>query len=260
MFPFITLHFGSEKVLIPTFFIVLIAVAILVLYFNERRARSHFQIYFSSFKQLPFRKKHLYDVILLIMISSFLGSRAFHVIYEHPRFYFENPEEILYFWKGGYVFFGGFFLSLASVAVYCFFKAKKNGLGLFLSLGDFLAPSFSLSYALGRLGCFFEGCCFGRFCSLPWAVQLRHPTQLYAFFYELIVFALLTKNEKHFQKQKGHLFIFWIFMHSAGRWIMESFRADFRGANYYGVSISAWISLSLMTLCGLWLYSYRRQK
>lgn len=260
MFPFITLHFASEKILLPTFFIVLITVSVIVLYFNERRAHSHFQIYFSSFKKLPFNKKNLYDVILLIMISSFIGSRAFHIIYEHPRFYFENPMEILYFWKGGYVFFGGFFLSFASIALYCYIRSKKHGVHLFLSLGDFLTPSFSLSYALGRLGCFFEGCCFGRFCSLPWAVQLRHPTQLYAFIYEMIVFTLLTKNEKHFQKKRGHLFIFWIFMHSAGRWVMESFRADFRGANYFGVSISAWISLCLILVSGIWLYSYREQK
>lgn len=255
MYPFITLFSGSNKIMIPTFFVVIVLVAIFLLYFTQYRINKYFSLYFTKITGVNFTKRNLYDIILLIMVCSFVGARLFHILYEHPRFYFENPKEILYFWKGGFVFFGGFFLSLFASLLYFAIIAKKKFLKLFFTAGDFLAPSFSLGYAFGRIGCFLEGCCFGRFCDWPWAIQLRHPTQLYAMTFELLNYFIIRKLETQFRDRPGRIFILWVFLHSSGRLLTESFRADFRGAAYYGLSISSWISIGLMLISALWLQS-----
>jgi phosphatidylglycerol:prolipoprotein diacylglycerol transferase len=259
MFPFIKFNIGTYQIFIPTFYFTIVLIACLVLYFNHKRSQALFAEYFSEFNTVGFNRKNLYDLIFLLMVCSFVGARLFHIIYEHPRFYFENPMEILYFWKGGYVFFGGFFLSVLGALTFFYFFSKKHCISLFLTSADFLVPSISMSYALGRISCFFEGCCFGRFCELPWAVQLRHPTQIYAFIFEAIIFIFLLVKAKEYKKNKGQLFTLWIFFHSAGRLIMESFRADFRGSAYFGISISSWIALSLMLVSSLWLLSYHKK-
>src|SRR4029078_1707356 len=48
--------------------------------------------------------------------------------------------------------------------------AKQNKLAM-LPLLDLIAPAMTLGLALGRVGCFFTGCCFGDVCALPWSVE-----------------------------------------------------------------------------------------
>ncbi|RYZ96716.1 MAG: prolipoprotein diacylglyceryl transferase, partial [Proteobacteria bacterium] len=85
------------------------------------------------------------------------------------------------------VFYGGFLLAFPFVLWF----VKFRGLPLKMSL-DILAPGLALGHAVGRLGCFFAGCCHGRVCELPWGVRMNslqvepalrglalHPTQLY---------------------------------------------------------------------------------
>lgn len=181
------------------------------------------------------------------MISAFVGARLFHVLYENPEIYLQNPWAIFYFWNGGFVFYGG--ALLVALTGWIFFRKRtKEPLAYF----DLFTPVASLGYVIGRWACYLAGCCYGRYCSLPWAVKGRHPTQLYASFWELGVLLILLGLEKKNQP-KGRIFFLWILLHAIGRILMESFRDDFRGAEP-GLSISAWISLALIVAgaCGLW--------
>jgi len=175
------------------------------------------------------------------MVSGFWGARLFHVFYEQWPFYNEYPSEIFKFWKGGFVYFGGFFSAGFFAFIYLLFK-KQN----FLNWANFMTPLLSASYSLGRVGCFFEGCCYGRFCSLPWAIDGRHPTQLYMVFSEFFILGFLLFIEKQKKILHGILFFMWIFLHSIFRFVFELFREDDRGNFFLGLSISQWISLGLI--------------
>ncbi len=198
------------------------------------------------------------DICLAIMVGGFFGARLLHVFYEDPSYYFSNPLEIFKVWRGGFVFYGGLFGAwLAS-----WILIRKRG-ELFGPWADFFAPVLSVGYALGRIACFLNGCCYGKFCEYPWAVDFhrpgmpigpRHPTQLYASGFEFLVFALLLFLEPKYRRlsaqgskwaRPAHFFTLWLALHSIGRLIMEHFRDDDRGPLIAGLSLATWISLLL---------------
>lgn len=195
------------------------------------------------------------DVALALMIGSFVGARLFHVVYENPEIYLQNPIAIFYFWNGGFVFYGGAILGLLSGWAVLKFRKVSSTLTYF----DLFTPIASLSYALGRLGCLMAGCCYGKHCSLPWAIDGRHPTQVYASLWELGVLSILLGSEKTLKKP-GQLFFLWLPLHAFGRLLMESLRDDFRGYEL-GLSVSSWISLILIAGAALyWIRELRTKK
>lgn len=191
------------------------------------------------------------DLSLIIMISGFIGARLLHVFYENPDYYQENWMRVLEFWNGGFVFYGGAFVAGFFSVIYLHFKTK----GFFESYLDLFAPVASFSYSLGRCACFLAGCCYGKYCELPWAVAGRHPTQLYAAFWELGTLFILLGCERipaqnrrpSFLAKSGSIFYLWMILHASGRLLMEAFRDDFRGPDL-GLSISSWISVALILL------------
>jgi phosphatidylglycerol---prolipoprotein diacylglyceryl transferase len=143
------------------------------------------------------------DLFFLIMIGGFVGSRLFHVFYEEPQYYLKNPIEILYFWQGGFVFFGG----ALTVIILGVIFLQKNHIQKAIWF-DFFTPICAVGYSLGRLSCFLNGCCYGKSTTLPWGVifpshQLirRHPTQLYAALWEASVCILLFSIESWRKKK-----------------------------------------------------------
>lgn len=181
--------------------------------------------------------------LLLILIP--LGARLFHVLYEEPGYYSEQPLRVLEFWQGGFVYYGGLLLSLFGIIL--FFGVKKRE-RTFWQTADFLTPYLILGTGLGRVACFVQGCCFGG----PWPLAFppfeRHPTQLYLLFWEAFLFYLLTARFKKSWRQPGDLFLSWILLSAFGRLIVEHWRVDFRGQMLLGFSISQIIALALMLI------------
>jgi phosphatidylglycerol---prolipoprotein diacylglyceryl transferase len=223
---------------IPVYFLFISLLYCGLLIYAHRRAQKHSKSGAVSSQ-----------ISLLIMISGFIGARFFHVLFEAPFYYLNNPEETFYFWQGGFVFYGGFVFSLVTVLIYL----RKQRLDFF-EWADFYAPVFALGYGLGRMACFISGCCYGSYCTLPWAIDQRHPVQLYAVLWELVLWFILIQIENKKDKLKtGHLFLTWLIGHSIGRIVMEFFRDDFRGPHWGGQSIATWISIViLLTSLGLW--------
>jgi phosphatidylglycerol---prolipoprotein diacylglyceryl transferase len=245
---------------IPTFFLTMSLISILILFLIRKRA-GH---WYKNFYWLPGDfNSVVWSLALLVLVGGFIGGRMGHVLIEEPQFYLERPERLFIIWQGGFVFYGGFFLSLAFVCLFLFGKRKKQPLLYF----DFFAPLIALSYLLGRLGCFLNGCCYGKVCELPWAISItdaqglvypRHPTQLYSVAWELVVLLILwiwQKKRSFYLLQiaplrmgrLGSLFFTWLFLHSLGRFIIEFWRDDFRGPQFL-LSPSGWISLLLMLI------------
>ena len=242
MIPFI--YLGSLQ--IPTFFLVISLSLSCLLFLLSYRVDS-----FSKNRKLAF------DISLLLMASAFIGGRLMHIFYEEFDYYRANPEQVLYFWNGGFVYFGG--LILCAISGFVFARYKKIN---FLEWADFFTPLFSLSHALGRIGCFLSGCCFGSQCLLPWAYAGRHPTALYLALGEFFIFILLLLMEKkQSYKFSGSLFVKWLMLHSLLRFNVEYFRDDFRGLFIKfpllgSLSISQIVSLVII-LVSLSFFFYR---
>ncbi len=242
MYPLIYLN---DHLALPTYYLWISLVFCLSLIWVKKRAQK---------KNLS--KNIALDLSLMIMLGGFVGARLFHVFFESPEYYLKDPMAIFSFWQGGFVYYGG----VIGAFILSFVWLKKNKLPAFEWL-DFFAPVISFGYAAGRIACFLTGCCYGRSCPYPWGVKFlalqdgiaRHPTQLYAVFWESLVVLILLYIEKE-KKNKmlvfkslfvssGSIFMLWLVLHSLGRILMEYYRDDFRGPALLGLSFSTWISL-----------------
>lgn len=233
---------------IPTYYLIISIAICLSLLWIVRRATAH-----------HLSREITLDVSLIIMLTGFIGARLFHVFFESPEYYVGDWLRILEFWNGGFVFYGGALLAALCAILFLNYKTK----GLFEGYLDIFAPALSFAYLVGRIGCFMTGCCYGKYCDLPWAVGGRHPTQLYAVFWELGTLLILLGCERipaqsrrpTFLAKSGSIFYLWMVLHGTGRFVMEAYRDDFRGPSW-GFSISGWISL-VIVITGLYLI-YRK--
>ncbi|NVM56917.1 MAG: prolipoprotein diacylglyceryl transferase, partial [Desulfobacterales bacterium] len=137
------------------------------------------------------------DLCFYVLIAAIVGSRILYVVINWPTFE-QDPMEIVRIWHGGLVFYGGFIGALLTAWLYI----RRKGLQLWKT-ADIMAPAIAFGQFVGRIGCFFAGCCYGRHFNLPWAITFTHPeslapkgislhpTQLYSSLNGLLIFALL---------------------------------------------------------------------
>ncbi|MGE0526904.1 MAG: prolipoprotein diacylglyceryl transferase [Bdellovibrionales bacterium] len=186
------------------------------------------------------------DLTLTTMISAFLGARLLHVVFEEAWFYQHHPLRVLQVWNGGFVFLGGAVAGILAGWLFCWWKREP-----FWYWADTAVVPLAFGYGMGRIACFLNGCCYGRTCDLPWAIDLhgahRHPTQLYASFWEFAVLGVLLVVERRL-RTSGYLFSLWLILHGAGRIVMEMFRDDPRGGPILGLSLGIWMSTALILL------------
>lgn len=122
---------------------------------------------------------NVFDLGLIAVFGGVFGARLFYVIQFHHQFA-GKPLEVFRIDKGGLVFYGGFLLAFLVVWRYCRWKKIS-----FLRVMDIFAPAVAMGHASGRIGCFLQGCCFGRpTSSWPSAVfpagsapALRYPAE-----------------------------------------------------------------------------------
>jgi phosphatidylglycerol:prolipoprotein diacylglycerol transferase len=132
-------------------------------------------------------------------------------------------------------------------------------------LGDFFAPALALGHAIGRIGCFFAGCCYGKESSLPWSVIFNdenslavigvhlHPTQIYETIGNFLLFTFLKFYGRK-KRRTGMIFAVYLIIYSVLRFVVEIFRGDYRGIQYVGLSISQVISMGLF-MFGVFIYA-----
>lgn len=190
------------------------------------------------------------DILIIIMCSWFIGARAVHIIFEMPDHYINKPIEILYFHKGGFVVYGAFIFSAFFIYLYLTYKKQS-----FLKFIDIFSPALFLGMGIGRLACLMQGCCYGKESNILWGIvipglnnNLRHPTQIYMSLYNFLIFLLsfyLLRKKNIFSGFTG---LASIILYTFFRFIVEFFRADYRG-NFIFLSISQYISIVIFLLC-----------
>jgi phosphatidylglycerol:prolipoprotein diacylglycerol transferase len=173
----------------------------------------------------PITADHVFDVSLYALFLSVIGARLLFVLLDLNEFR-SNPWDVFKIWTGGLSIHGAIVVGILWVAWYC----HKHRLS-FLAFGDLLAPAFALGYAIGRIGCFLNGCCYGGQCSEPWGVVFpdagpmhRHPTQIYATIMNLAFFFTLDMFLKKPHK-RGAIFLSYLALYCIYRFIDEHFRA-----------------------------------
>ncbi len=121
------------------------------------------------------------DIGLIALVSSLLGAHLFYYVEFYSVHFANRPWwAALAFWEGGLVFYGGVIAAFASGAVYLWWYNRRTAAagGRPVALGemaDVAAVALPLGLAFGRVGCFLNGCCWGRTCTLPWPLAVRFP-------------------------------------------------------------------------------------
>jgi phosphatidylglycerol:prolipoprotein diacylglycerol transferase len=151
-------------------------------------------------------------------------------------------------WQGGLV--------LAILVAILYIRQNKLP---FLETFDAFAPGVALGHAIGRIGCFAAGCCWGNECSLPWAVTFHnpeaaeltgvplgkalHPSQLYEMLTELALFGFLywRYGRPH---SPGKIMGMYLVLSSIARFLIEFTRYHEQGL-HFGLSLTQWISIPL---------------
>ncbi len=157
------------------------------------------------------------DFAFFVILASIAGARAAYVIV-HWTYFQLDPLAAFRIWDGGLTQYGGI---AAGFLVGLIFFARR-GIDPWRG-ADVVAPSLALGIAIGRVGCFLNGCCFGQACARPWAATFPpesvagtqfpgvavHPTQLYATIAALVILAVLLAVER---RKPFEGFLTWLFV------------------------------------------------
>lgn len=205
----------------------------------------------------------------------FLCDVARHVCYP-PKDCFAALEV----WRGGLAYYGGFLFAVA-FAMY-FLRKHKMPIG---RVSDLAAPAISFGLFFGRMGCFWNGCCYGKetasFVGVhfpkwgsAWRAQLDagrihasapfslavHPTQLYEAAACLAIAAFLYFVVRPHKRRDGDVIACFMLLYAIARSIIEVFRDDDRGVFFGGhISTSQIISIPLAGLAVFILWYTRRR-
>ncbi|MBN1267995.1 MAG: prolipoprotein diacylglyceryl transferase [Kiritimatiellae bacterium] len=199
------------------------------------------------------------DLAFWAMIGGILGARVAYVL-AHLDVFLAEPLTILRIDQGGLIYYGGFIGGTLAIVLF----ARRRHLPL-PYIADFTVTGLPLGHALGRIGCFLNGCCYGSPSgalpgvqfpegSEPWLSYPDtplHPTQLYEFGWNLLVYAVLFRAYRRYPRN-GRTFCLYLLLYPLGRFALEFLRGDQR-LHWLGLTAAQVISLGLLAAgAALW--------
>ncbi len=214
----------------------------------------------------------VYGLATWLLTGGVIGARVLFVA-QHPETV-QHVGDVFRLWQGGIVFYGCIIGGLIGSVLYWFRHPFP-----FRPMADAVAPALMLGVALGQVGCFLNGCCYGAVCDLPWALRFPaqsfpwarhvyddlipasaveslpvHPTQLYAVLNGVVILGLLTWYYPR-RRRDGEVMALLMLAYPLARFVEESLRDD-EGAFFAGLTISQNISLVIFAgglVFGTWL-------
>jgi len=206
------------------------------------------------------------DIVLWLMIGAILGARIVYVTtYWKDEFAGQPWWEAFMIQQGGLVYYGG--LIGAVISGFIYIRWKKLPLW---KTADVLAPSIALGNVFGRIGCFLNGCCYGRVCHLPWKVQFPnqsyawsqqhqeglvagnapslpvHPTEIYDAINNFLLYLLLAWLFRR-KKFDGQVFATYLIGYAITRTFMEYFRGDYPPDHIHYLGLTPGMLVSIPT-------------
>jgi phosphatidylglycerol:prolipoprotein diacylglycerol transferase len=208
-------------------------------------------------KQRGLDANRVLDLGIYIIISALVGAKLLLLITDFKSFT-ADPRELLTLARSGGVFYGGLIVAVIVALWYI----RRVGLPLWTTC-DVFAPGIALGHVVGRFGCLFAGCCFGKPTTRPWGITFTdpfaaanvgtplgvalHPTQLYEAGAELVILIVLLVTERKGRPFPGRTFWLYMLLYAISRFIIEFYRGDDRGT--VGMfSTSQFISIVLAPL------------
>jgi len=217
-------------------------------------------IFLKNKKHAELDTEQIADILFLLIISGIIGARIFYCIEYFDQFKYSYTEqgvrttnstfqiflEMMKIYNGGIVFYGGFICAVISLFFYC----RKKHLN-FWKVSDMAAPGLAVGHAFGRIGCFLNGCCFGKvtnssFCAIypkgtfpaerypditqnsiaPQVHSLHlYPVQLYESFLNIIIAAILFFLLK--KLKTGQTLALYFILYGIVRFSDEFLRGDY---------------------------------
>jgi len=212
--------------------------------------------------------EHAWNFGILVVLSGIVGAKILYIVNDWS-YYTAHPREIFSFatLQAGGVFSGGLIAAFAAAAWYI----RKNHMPA-LRTCDAFSPGLALGHAIGRLGCFAAGCCYGKPTTHFWGVTFKNPlaqawvgtplgvplepTQLFESAVELANFFILMWLLKR-KKFDGQVFGAYLFLYGVARYFLEFIRDDpGRGSVFGGIMTGTQlIAIGLVLTGGLiwWL-------
>jgi phosphatidylglycerol:prolipoprotein diacylglycerol transferase len=182
------------------------------------------------------------DLFFFVFVAGILGARVFYVG-QHWDEFEGRFWHVFSLREGGLVWYGGFI----GATIGGVFLARLRRWPI-LRLCDLAAPIVPLAHAFGRIGCFFNGCCYGRITSASYGVvfagdgDYRIPVQLYEAGFLFALSALLVVLPP--RRREGQLFFLYAGSYGAGRFVLEYFRGD--QLALWSLTLPQWTSLILV--------------
>jgi phosphatidylglycerol:prolipoprotein diacylglycerol transferase len=211
------------------------------------------------------------DLAITLLLAGIIGSKLLMVIVDLIGGASLGQVLSFGYLRAGGAVHGGI---IAATAAF-FWRVKTLKLPLAKTL-DCLTPAVALGQAIGRLGCFAAGCCYGTACTAPWAVTFRnpeaaelsgtplglpvHPVQLYTFLANILIMVilLLVRSRRRFL---GQVSACYFVLEGIGRMVTEIWRADLDRGVWMGLP---WLSTGRLTAflfivfgVGLWAWFAR---
>ena len=233
---------------------VMTAVGILAAYFlTEYRARKE-----------GLEAERIFGLVLTCVIVGYLGSKLLYMITILPKI-MEDPGIILESLANGWVVIGGILGGILGGFLYCR-KCRMPAWKYF----DLAIPAVALAQCLGRIGCFFAGCCYGVETDGPIAVVFQNsayapngvplvPTQLICSGLDCMLFLFLLLYHRKWQKKDGEIISWYLILYSIGRIFLEFFRGD-ANRGYVGVMSTSQFISAFTALAGLVLLILVKKK
>ena len=189
----------------------------------------------------------LADLMILIIITGLIGARLEYVRRFWGEYFADDMLGIFRVWEGGLVFQGGFIVAALSCMVFCWLKKYPFG-----AVADLIALALPAAHAVARIGCFLNGCCFGRVwdhaCGVvysapgdvvlsiqklqgvvPYDAQIPLPVlpvqlleSLWCALLALVIFWM--ERKKLFESRR---FFIYVLFYSIGRFLLEFLRGDY---------------------------------
>ena len=194
----------------------------------------------------------------LLLLSIVLCRILYFLVYPSQ---WRGPGEFLQIWNGGLSFHGAIVGALVTIGYFAWKRGVSYG-----TLCDIIAPGIFAGYAVGRVGCFFNGCCYGFPTNVPWAVRFHvegsndpaaftvpsHPAQLYSTGLSLVLFSFMwwARKQPRFNRFPGQLTIVLLALYGFERAFVEFFR---RGATAPLVPGMEWITRAQLASVLAWL-------